>query len=426
MLYRQSMSFRSFSDQRGFTIVELLTAVIVSTIVIMAIYGSYIVSRKSFEVQEETVSIQQEARIAMLTIEKDIRQAGSMFGFLTERTFFLQDGGGAGGTDILNIFGVQTVERLWPDDPDSSLPQYCFQRLNVFPIEGWAFSGGEGTMLLDIGHSSLGCPACDCSSSNPREESLMAEQLSGAGFLITLSGPAVGGGVRCAVVETTGVVYDPVSGNVPAEGDTPANFLLVDFSVHPQGNELCPNSDTNLEVIGQSGRFPVSVGSVYSSGGGDTTSDTYNAYLFSGEYNARYSVTVEEIPDGSGLEYSILRRNDEILLRGVEDIQFAFIGKSGSQMTESCGPASSCNLDPMANVATLQNIRAVRVSMVLTEEEKNILMDQGNRGLQRGRAPTPRMNIENRVWDREAIPAGDEYFVRRAYTNTVRRKHGPM
>lgn len=438
---------RLISDQRGFTVAELIAALIVSSIISLAIYGSYFVSSKSFEVQEETVNIQQEARIAMLNLEQDIRQAGSVFGFLPEQEVrFLDHDPNTGRlTDQLTVFGIQSVGRFWPDDTNGN---FCFERLNVFPIEGWAFSGGNGLMLLNINKTSLGCPDCACNSrlldriTGPEGAIIPLDSTTGdpgTHFLIVLSGPAVGGAKRCTIVETTDVTYDPTSGPVPEEGDDPADYLLIGFRELQAGseylapNEFCTGNNSNLDIIARSGRFPVSVGGgVFASGGEDISTDSYTAYTFSfgGDtpqpgastiVGAEYGVELQEIPAGSDVWYSLLLRNGEILLRGIEDIQFAFLDKTGGQIQEHCGPGSvnPCVITPQ----TLGESEAVRVSMVLTEEQKENLMRHGHRQAQRARTPTSRLDIENRVWEDADVPPGDEFFVRRVYTSIVNKRN---
>ena len=60
----------------GFTLVELLIAMAVCTIISGAIYAAYLVSNKSYIVQDNIVEVQQNIRIATNKLERAIRMAG--------------------------------------------------------------------------------------------------------------------------------------------------------------------------------------------------------------------------------------------------------------------------------------------------------------------------------------------------------------
>jgi len=61
---------------RGFTIVELLVAMVVSFLALGAIYATFLNQHKSYVVQEETVVMNQNLRIALFYMQRDIRMAG--------------------------------------------------------------------------------------------------------------------------------------------------------------------------------------------------------------------------------------------------------------------------------------------------------------------------------------------------------------
>ena len=60
----------------GFTLVELLIAMVIGSIVMAAGYASFITQQKSYRTTESVSEIQQNLRFAMLAIEKDLRMAG--------------------------------------------------------------------------------------------------------------------------------------------------------------------------------------------------------------------------------------------------------------------------------------------------------------------------------------------------------------
>jgi type IV pilus assembly protein PilW len=61
---------------QGYTIVELLVAMVVSFLALGAIYSTFLNQHKSYVVQEETVVMNQNLRIALFYMQRDIRMAG--------------------------------------------------------------------------------------------------------------------------------------------------------------------------------------------------------------------------------------------------------------------------------------------------------------------------------------------------------------
>ncbi len=64
------------SKSRGFTLVELLVAMALSSIILGIIYATYQAQLKSQMTQQQVVEMQQNARAAMFALEREIRLAG--------------------------------------------------------------------------------------------------------------------------------------------------------------------------------------------------------------------------------------------------------------------------------------------------------------------------------------------------------------
>lgn len=64
------------NKKRGFTLIELLIGIALSGIVISAIYSLYISQSKSYTIQGQIAEMQQNARVAMDMMVRDIRMAG--------------------------------------------------------------------------------------------------------------------------------------------------------------------------------------------------------------------------------------------------------------------------------------------------------------------------------------------------------------
>jgi type IV pilus assembly protein PilW len=65
-----------FNNKKGFTLLELVIAMAVSTIVMAAIYSTYQAQLRSHVTQQALVEMQQNARAAMFAMEREIRMAG--------------------------------------------------------------------------------------------------------------------------------------------------------------------------------------------------------------------------------------------------------------------------------------------------------------------------------------------------------------
>ena len=61
---------------RGFTIVELLIAMVVALLAMGAIYSTFLNQHKSYVVQEETAAMNQNLRIALFYMQREIRMVG--------------------------------------------------------------------------------------------------------------------------------------------------------------------------------------------------------------------------------------------------------------------------------------------------------------------------------------------------------------
>ena len=76
MKHRQKHVSLRCSNQ-GFTMIELLVAMVVSLLALAAIYSTFLAQHRSYQVQEETSEMQQNIRTAMFYMQREIRMAGS-------------------------------------------------------------------------------------------------------------------------------------------------------------------------------------------------------------------------------------------------------------------------------------------------------------------------------------------------------------
>jgi len=87
---------KTLKNKNGVTLIELLIALVISSLLITAIYRTFVGQQKTYAVQEQVVDMQQNARAAINKMMREIRMAG--FGGL-ERV--LTSGGVNGFTQII-------------------------------------------------------------------------------------------------------------------------------------------------------------------------------------------------------------------------------------------------------------------------------------------------------------------------------------
>jgi type IV pilus assembly protein PilW len=62
---------------QGFTMIELMIAMVVSLLALAAIYSTFLAQHRSYQVQSETADMQQNIRAAVYYMQREIRMAGS-------------------------------------------------------------------------------------------------------------------------------------------------------------------------------------------------------------------------------------------------------------------------------------------------------------------------------------------------------------
>jgi type IV pilus assembly protein PilW len=107
------------NKNRGFTLVELMIAVFLTGIAVIAIYRGYVSFSKSSDVQEQLIEMQQNLRIGMWMLEKDLRRAGmneendenAGFSLAAAQTImFTMDLGGTNRNNSLELTDLSTSD----------------------------------------------------------------------------------------------------------------------------------------------------------------------------------------------------------------------------------------------------------------------------------------------------------------------------
>ena len=119
----------TMNNDRGFTLVELMIVVALTGIAVIAIYRGYIAFTQSADAQEQIIEMQQNLRIGMYWLEKDIRRAGMHEENEDTAGFVLDTRGNGPGPSSLSftmdlggiVFGVEnelTADGFAPGDGD--------------------------------------------------------------------------------------------------------------------------------------------------------------------------------------------------------------------------------------------------------------------------------------------------------------------
>src|SRR4030042_2722127 len=73
---RSDLSEEKRMNKRGLTLIELLIVLVISTILIAGIYRTFIHQQHTYTVQDQVVAMQQNVRMAINQMVREIRMAG--------------------------------------------------------------------------------------------------------------------------------------------------------------------------------------------------------------------------------------------------------------------------------------------------------------------------------------------------------------
>jgi prepilin-type N-terminal cleavage/methylation domain-containing protein len=140
-----------FTDNRGFTLMETMVALTIFAIVVTAVLTVYVQGYASYHANNQKIEVQENLRIALNRISRDLRQAKS--GLI----IYKQDGSPANdgtGTKIsfLTASGENIMYGYDPADKEVEVKRYAagnFQPV-VSNIEGLEFQFNSDTKLVTI------------------------------------------------------------------------------------------------------------------------------------------------------------------------------------------------------------------------------------------------------------------------------------
>ncbi|PID73508.1 MAG: hypothetical protein CSB33_03190 [Desulfobacterales bacterium] len=152
--------------EQGFSLLELVVAVGIFMFILLPVLGVFSTSRESYVVQDSISVMQQEARAAMLFLERDIRMAGAGVKGMdtpTGRVYGIEfdNAGGPGGSDVLRIV-YQNPENSPCDDGGSPGGyNYCDQ-LPALSTAANNISDGDPVVILTTGFTGAWTSGCYC------------------------------------------------------------------------------------------------------------------------------------------------------------------------------------------------------------------------------------------------------------------------
>lgn len=263
--------------QAGFTLIELMVAMVVSAIVVLGVYAFSAIQQSTAGMHERNVRVQQALEGAMWTMAQDVRMAG--LGFTrscTELRIYDSGSGqlinpGAVADPTLAVRDVLTTEPYWVlrdglqahwnsgpggdlvgDQASSSTPTSMADSFDVMLADS-AYVGSYGVFQLAApvaaGDTALTIRSSALlSNANPDHLAQVQQLLPPGTFFIMARTPAAGANPlraeaqgQCALLQITGDVQ-------PAAGDEQLWLLPVDGAISGFDANLSLLLDTSLDV----------------------------------------------------------------------------------------------------------------------------------------------------------------------------------
>ncbi|MBW1972185.1 MAG: prepilin-type N-terminal cleavage/methylation domain-containing protein [Deltaproteobacteria bacterium] len=107
----------NIQNQKGLTLIELMVALVLATLVVGAVYNAFISQQKAYTIQEQVAEMHANARHALEMITRDVRMAG--FGVPAGNPYVFkstQDVVNTGSTDLITIWAnIGTVAEVTVD-----------------------------------------------------------------------------------------------------------------------------------------------------------------------------------------------------------------------------------------------------------------------------------------------------------------------
>ncbi len=166
------------NSQRGFSLVELMIALMITVLVIAGVYTTFVVQQRSFTSQDQVAETQGSSKIAFNMLVNDIRNAG--YGYPEDESplingfkgvVTLNDGTGPNGSDTITLIGgfrdIATVGVLPGQDTVETGQTYldvCYTGTTKFNDTNKKYISIDGVTyaeITNVGSGSLSSCAAD-------------------------------------------------------------------------------------------------------------------------------------------------------------------------------------------------------------------------------------------------------------------------
>ena len=239
------LQYFASTSNAGFSLVELMVVVVLFGLVMSALFTVYQTHQRSAYVQEEVVEVQQNLRIAVDDISRDIRMAG----FMIPPTDFPIDSfgnnSGLGGSDTITINTGSEAGKYARIDNDTTsvLGDTVFTVDSAEAVDGFDTSDANMRVLIIKPQDKLG--------RSPLDVALTVSTKNRGGPTITITTATAGISFVKGdmIVRTTAgashpntIVYSLVSG-----GTCPANQTCLARNANSGGNYIVANNITGLQ-----------------------------------------------------------------------------------------------------------------------------------------------------------------------------------
>lgn len=257
--------------ESGFTLVEILVALAIFSIVMAGVIEVFVTNNKSYLMQDDISNMQQNIRIAKMFIERDIR--------MSDAAFIFENNVNEGNSDKLTVGYVESLENACGDDPDETddIDRPCSE-LSTLHLKGdMPESSSVAKVYEDLSDGASdwkeGC-YCGGETYEHPDYGFQAEIVTPGGY-------------------------------EPAESDT---FYVT--GVHDNNNNQLVNSPVQVvDEDGNNEKFDNKIINSY------PDRSIINFYIPESRKPTSY-----EIKDGE------LLRDDQVIADHIEDLQFAFCG----------------------------------------------------------------------------------------------------
>jgi len=137
----------------GFTIIELMVALVISAVVMAAVYTIFITQQKTYAIQTGVTDMQQNARAALMLMVRDLRMAGADIG----SSFSVQDYAGTAITAHTSVTqgagdDPDEITVVYATEPDTNTFVSSVSNNTVTLTDASGFSAGDFVAFETVGN----------------------------------------------------------------------------------------------------------------------------------------------------------------------------------------------------------------------------------------------------------------------------------